>query len=79
MTINAVEAYPLDSFSPEVRCRLKLSTQTLADVGETCQQAIRSGLAEAQRVANGSGSEEEKMEAKAELGVSQPPFAIAML
>ncbi|GAA5835954.1 hypothetical protein JCM11251_006612 [Rhodosporidiobolus azoricus] len=48
LTINAVEAHPLDSFSPE---------------------AIRSGLAEAQRVAAGSGTEEEKAEAQIEVQV----------
>ncbi|GAA6063753.1 hypothetical protein JCM10212_005711, partial [Sporobolomyces blumeae] len=48
LTVNAVEAYPLDAFSPE---------------------AIRSGLAEAQRVAGGSGSEEEKAEAAIEVQV----------
>ncbi|KWU44415.1 epsilon subunit of F1F0-ATP synthase N-terminal domain-containing protein [Rhodotorula sp. JG-1b] len=48
LTINAVEAYPLDAFSPE---------------------AIRSGLAEAQRVAGGSGTEEEKAEAQIEVQV----------
>ncbi|GAA6002900.1 F1F0 ATP synthase subunit delta [Rhodotorula paludigena] len=48
LTVNAVEAYPLDAFSPE---------------------AIRSGLAEAQRVAAGSGTEEEKAEAQIEVSV----------
>ncbi|GAA5881332.1 hypothetical protein JCM3774_002877 [Rhodotorula dairenensis] len=48
LTVNAVEAYPLDAFSPE---------------------AIRSGLAEAQRVAGGSGTEEEKAEAQIEVQV----------
>ncbi|TNY18476.1 epsilon subunit of F1F0-ATP synthase N-terminal domain-containing protein [Rhodotorula diobovata] len=48
LTVNAVEAYPLDAFSPE---------------------AIRTGLAEAQRVAGGSGTEEEKAEAQIEVQV----------
>ncbi|KAM0749052.1 ATP synthase subunit delta, mitochondrial [Meredithblackwellia eburnea MCA 4105] len=48
LTINAVEAYPLDAFSPE---------------------AIRSGLAEAQRVAAGSGDEATKAEAAVEVEV----------
>ncbi|GAA5913708.1 F1F0 ATP synthase subunit delta [Sporobolomyces salmoneus] len=48
LTVNAVEAYPLDAFSPE---------------------AIRSGLAEAQRVAGGSGTEQEKAEAAIEVQV----------
>lgn len=34
-----------------------------------CSQAIRSGLAEAQRVAGGSGTEEEKAEAQIEVQV----------
>ncbi|GAA6007763.1 hypothetical protein JCM11491_003956 [Sporobolomyces phaffii] len=48
LTVNAVEAYPLDAFSPE---------------------AIRSGLTEAQRVAGGSGTAEEKAEAAIEVQV----------
>ena len=42
LTVNAVEAFTLDQFSPE---------------------AVRQGLADAQRAANGSGSPEEKAEA----------------
>lgn len=48
ITINAVEAFPLEDFSPE---------------------AVRSGLQEAQRVADGSGSEAEKAEARVEVEV----------
>ena len=48
LSINAVEAYSLEDFSPE---------------------AVRSNLAEAQRVASGSGSEEEVAEARIELEV----------
>ena len=48
LSINAVEAYPLEDFSAE---------------------AVRSSLAEAERVANGAGSEEEVAEAKIELEV----------
>jgi F-type H+-transporting ATPase subunit delta len=48
LSINAVEAYPLEDFSAE---------------------AIRAGLSEAERVAGGSGSEEEVAEAKIELEV----------
>ena len=47
-SINAVEAYSLEDFSPE---------------------AVRSGLADAQRVASGGGSEEEVAEARIELEV----------
>jgi len=48
LTINAVEAAPLDDFSME---------------------AIRSNLSEAQKVAAGNGSEEDKMEARIEIDV----------
>lgn len=48
LTVNAVEAFTLDSFSPD---------------------AVRQGLAEAQRVASGSGSPEEKAEAEIEVEV----------
>ncbi|KAF9263397.1 epsilon subunit of F1F0-ATP synthase N-terminal domain-containing protein [Marasmius fiardii PR-910] len=48
LTINAVEAAPLDAFSPEV---------------------VRTNLQEALRVANGNGSEEDKMEARVEADV----------
>ncbi|ORY55733.1 putative ATP synthase delta chain mitochondrial precursor [Leucosporidium creatinivorum] len=48
LTINAVEAFPLDAFSPE---------------------AIRTGLAEAQRVAAGNGDAAEKAEAQVEIEV----------
>lgn len=48
LSINAVEAYSLEDFSPE---------------------AVRSNLAEAQKVASGSGSEEEVAEAKIEVEV----------
>ncbi|KAI3613426.1 hypothetical protein CBS9595_004259 [Malassezia furfur] len=48
LTVNAVEAYSLDAFSPE---------------------AVRQGLAEAQRVAGGSGSAEEKAAAEIEVEV----------
>ncbi|OCH87041.1 epsilon subunit of F1F0-ATP synthase N-terminal domain-containing protein [Obba rivulosa] len=46
LTINAIEAAPLEDFSAE---------------------AVRANLAEAQKVAAGSGSEEDKMEARIEL------------
>ncbi len=49
MSINAVEGYPLEDFSPE---------------------AVRSQISEAQKIANGSGSEQDIAEAKIELEVS---------
>ncbi|EEA21291.1 ATP synthase delta chain, mitochondrial precursor, putative [Talaromyces marneffei ATCC 18224] len=48
LSINAVEAYPLEDFSAD---------------------AIRSQIAEAQKIANGSGSEQDIAEAKIELEV----------
>ncbi|KAH8119160.1 epsilon subunit of F1F0-ATP synthase N-terminal domain-containing protein [Phellopilus nigrolimitatus] len=48
LTINAVEAAPLDDFSLE---------------------AIRANLSEAQKVAAGNGTEEDKLEAQIEIGV----------
>lgn len=67
---------PLDAFSPEVShdvdsCNDR--TRRRSDrADESCLspfQAIRSGLAEAQRVAGGSGTEEEKAEAQIEVQV----------
>ena len=48
LSINAVEAFSLDEFSPD---------------------AVRSGLAEAQKLASGGGSEEEVAEARIEVEV----------
>ncbi|GJE97771.1 epsilon subunit of F1F0-ATP synthase N-terminal domain-containing protein [Phanerochaete sordida] len=48
LTVNVVEAAPLESFSAE---------------------AVRANLQEAQRVANGNGSEEDKLEARIEAEV----------
>ncbi|KAI5890534.1 epsilon subunit of F1F0-ATP synthase N-terminal domain-containing protein [Schizophyllum commune H4-8] len=48
LTINAIEAAPLEDFSPE---------------------AIKANLAEAQKVAAGNGSEEDKLEARIEADV----------
>lgn len=49
LSINAVEAYPLEDFNPE---------------------AVRNQIAEAQKVASGSGSEVDIAEAQIELEVS---------
>lgn len=49
LSINAVEAYPLEDFSAE---------------------AVRAQISEAQKVASGSGSEQDIAEAKIELEVS---------
>lgn len=52
LSINAIEAYPLEDFSAE---------------------AVRNQLAEAQKVASGSGSEQDIAEAKIELEASHAP------
>lgn len=52
LSINAVEAYPLEDFSAE---------------------AVRNQLAEAQKIANGSGSEQDIAEAKIEVEASNAP------
>ena len=57
LSINAVEAYPLEDFSAE---------------------AVRNQLAEAQKVANGSGSEQDIAEAKIELEASHVPVVPAL-
>lgn len=76
LTINAVEAYPIDAFSAEVRsqlppCSWRRARTRQGDDGSRADslQAIKSGLAEAQRVAAGSGSEVEKAEARVEVEV----------
>ena len=66
VTINAVEAFPLDDFSPEVilsnhSCIFRTSWLTSSQFHiALLDQAVRSGLQEAQRVADGSGSDAEK-------------------
>lgn len=60
LTINAVEAHSLESFSPEVR---------RAVWNERLTQAARQGLAEAQRVLSSGASAEEKAAAEVEVEV----------
>lgn len=55
LSINAVEAYPLEDFSAE---------------------AVRAQISEAQKVASGSGSEQDIAEAKIELEASSAPTAL---
>ncbi len=76
LTINAVEAAPLDAFSAEVRTvapsrrkpalRSHLSTN-LYDA--YLSKAVRANLQEALKVASGNGSEEDKVEARIEADV----------
>ncbi|GAB1320524.1 delta subunit of the central stalk of mitochondrial F1F0 ATP synthase, atp16 [Madurella fahalii] len=55
LSINAVEGFPLEDFSPD---------------------AVRAQIAEAQKVANGSGSEQDIAEAKIELEVLESLQAV---
>lgn len=55
LSINAVEAYPLEDFSAE---------------------AVRAQISEAQKVASGSGSEQDIAEAKIELEASSAPMSL---
>ena len=65
LTINAVEAAPLEDFSSEVI----LSNFSEPPLIHCHHQAVRTNLAEAQRAASGSGSEEDKLEAQIEVSV----------
>lgn len=56
LSINAVEAYPLEDFSAE---------------------SVRNQLAEAQKIANGSGSEQDIAEAKIEVEASNAPVTVS--
>lgn len=68
LSINAVEGYPLEDFSAEV-----CSNQgaVLRELCLTITQAVRSQIQEAQKIASGSGSEQDIAEAKIELEVSR--------
>ena len=67
LTINAVEAAPLESFSPEVCLTSPISG--LSSTSFRSHQAVRANLAEALKVAGGNGSEEDKLEARIEADV----------
>jgi F-type H+-transporting ATPase subunit delta len=73
LSINAVEAYKVEDFSKEVR-RISLGfarcISSLVPRLVTDMQAIASNLQEAQRIASGSGSEEDIAEAKIQIEVS---------
>lgn len=68
MSINAVEGFPLEDFSAEVRSSLEKLDMKCTK----CDQAVRNQIAEAQKIAGGSGSEQDIAEAKIELEVSAP-------
>lgn len=70
LTINAVEAAPLEDFSPEVCC-LPLELLFVSQWTNAMMfafQAIRQSLAEAQK-ATSTGSEEARVEARVEVEV----------
>jgi F-type H+-transporting ATPase subunit delta len=75
LTINAIEAYQLDQFSSEVRSYcgsvVYYPSYRISHISTIpfVFQAVRSALAEAQRVAGGSGSAESKAEADIEVSV----------
>ena len=67
LTINAVEAAPLDAFSVEVCIPCVLSSPSPSS--QATLQAVRANLQEALKVAAGNGSEEDKVEARIEADV----------
>lgn len=72
LSINAVEAYPIEEFSIEVILSWK-KRGTEGDgmmAKSNSLQAVRNQLAEANKIANGSGSELDISEAKIEVEVS---------
>ena len=68
LTINVVEAAPLDEFSIEV-CSSVIKYPTTLSLTDLFMKAVRSNLQGALKVANGNGSEAEKMEARVEADV----------
>jgi F-type H+-transporting ATPase subunit delta len=66
LTINAIEAAPLEDFSPEVRLSRVLRK---SHPNHVHSQAVRGNLHEAQKVLGGSGPEEEKAEARIQADV----------
>lgn len=69
LTINAIEAAPLEDFSSEVHTYTPLNAQVNMKLIMTSFQAVRANLQEAQRVLGGNGSEEDKAEARIETDV----------
>ena len=68
LSINAVEGYPLEDFSSEVRCLPHLPRWRPP---LTSLQSVKNQIQEAQRIAGGQGSEQDVAEAKIELEVRQ--------
>lgn len=67
LSINAVEGFPLEEFSADVCSSLRQHEHQLFLIRD--MQAIRNQIAEAQKIASGSGSEQDIAEAKVELEV----------
>lgn len=69
LSVNAVEAYALEDFSAEVSFGRPSIPDFLFLL--MISQAVRNQIAEAQKIASGSGSEQDIAEAKIELEVCQ--------
>ena len=70
LSINAVEGFPLEDFSAEVSFRSFLEGGSwTGPCVDSDGQAVRSQISEAQKIASGSGSEQDIAEAKVELEV----------
>jgi F-type H+-transporting ATPase subunit delta len=67
LTVNAIEAAPLENFSSEVCTWRKLCVGQIRSVN--CFQAVRANLQEVLKVLSGNGSEEDKAEARIEADV----------
>ena len=72
LSINAVEGFPLEDFSADVSISFTPFDIQAADL----LQAVRSQITEAQKIAGGSGSEQDIAEAKIELEASIIPMTI---
>ncbi|GAT27312.1 ATP synthase delta chain, mitochondrial precursor [Aspergillus luchuensis] len=76
LSINAVEGFPLEEFSIDVGSnRFVLCPLRSANPSPSTQN-VRSQIAEAQKIANGSGSEQDIAEAKIELEVLESLQAV---
>ena len=74
LSINAVEGFPLEEFSIDVGSNRSVLCPLRSANPSPSTQNVRSQIAEAQKIANGSGSEQDIAEAKIELEVRQTPL-----
>jgi F-type H+-transporting ATPase subunit delta len=75
LSVNAVEGFPLEDFSAEVSTMGSLRNKILDRMTDvSLSQAVRAQIAEAQKIASGSGSEQDIAEAKIELEVCFFPY-----